>query len=71
MRHAPRSLARVLRAPDVAAVLTEGAPTMRSGNMPASSADELLRYRDAWAHPAVRTAQGLPIELRTENFSAR
>lgn len=71
MRHAPRPLARVLRAPDVATVLARGAPTERSGNTPASSADELARCRDAWDHAAERTAHRRPLELRAEGFSAR
>lgn len=34
----------------------------------ASSADELLRYREAWDHAAERTAHGQPIELQPRDF---
>ena len=35
----------------------------------ASSADELARTRDAWAHAAERTPHGQPIELRAGDFA--
>ena len=34
----------------------------------AGSADELERYRSAWAHAAARTAHGQPIELQPGDF---
>jgi nitrile hydratase accessory protein len=34
----------------------------------ASSAGELLHYREAWDHAADRTPHGQPIELRDEDF---
>ncbi|SEA03613.1 nitrile hydratase accessory protein [Variovorax sp. YR216] len=34
----------------------------------ASSADELVRYRDAWEHAADRTPHGQSIELRPRDF---
>ena len=34
----------------------------------ASSAGELARHRDAWAHAAQRTPHGAPIELQSRDF---
>lgn len=36
----------------------------------ASSAAELLRYRDAWDHAADRTPHGQPIELQPGDFGS-
>ena len=34
-----------------------------------ATSDLLHRYRDAWDHAADRTPHGMPIELKTEDFS--
>ena len=36
----------------------------------AGSADELERYRNAWAHAAARTPHGRPIELQAADFES-
>lgn len=37
----------------------------------ASSAEELLRFQQAWDHAADRTPHGQPIELRADDFVTR
>jgi nitrile hydratase accessory protein len=39
------------------------------GDKGAGSADDLARYRDAWARAAARTPHGQPIELRPDDFA--
>lgn len=36
-----------------------------------TTADDLERHRQAWAHAAERTPHGLPIALRVEDFPVR
>ena len=36
----------------------------------ASSAEELSRYRSAWAHAAERTPHGQPIDLQSADFTS-